>query len=355
MGLPSIIIAFKTAGIAAISRSDKGTVALLLRGEGDAPKTYTIYDQTDIPEGMDAAGAAHIRRALIGYIKPPKQLLVRIGAAAEDDLTEGLDWLATQQFDYMAGPPDISSAEAQAVASWIKNQRENNHQIYKAVLPNMSADHEGIINVTTGMARSASETLDAAMLCARIAGLIAGTPMKISCTYAPLPELIDCTRLSRAAADAAVDKGEFILLHDGQKVKVGRGVNSFVTTIDGKGDAFKKIKIVECMDMIGQDIRRTAEDSYIGKYANSYDNKCLLLTAIDGYLESLFRDGLIADGWTVTLDIPAIRTYLKSHGTDVTAMTDDEIKQADTGSWVFIRVAVKILDAIEDIDIQVTI
>ena len=24
------------------------------------------------------------------------------------------------------------------------------------------------------------------------------------------------------------------------------------------------------------------EDSYIGKYPNSYDNKCLLMTAIDG-------------------------------------------------------------------------
>ena len=36
-------------------------------------------------------------------------------------------------------------------------------------------------------------------------------------------------------------------------------------------------------------------------------------------------------------------------------MTDEEIKKSDTGSNVFIKVSAKILDAIEDIDIQVGI
>ena len=54
MKLPSITIAFQTAGIAAIERSQKGTVALLLRGSEEAAKTYTIYDATDIPDGLDA-------------------------------------------------------------------------------------------------------------------------------------------------------------------------------------------------------------------------------------------------------------------------------------------------------------
>lgn len=78
--------------------------------------------------------------------------------------------------------------------------------------------------------------------------------MTIACTYAPLSELSDCTRLTDI--DTPVDKGEFIIFYDGEKVKVVRGVNSFVTTIDGKGDSFKKIKIVEAMDMINDDITK---------------------------------------------------------------------------------------------------
>ena len=179
--------------------------------------------------------------------------------------------------------------------------------------------------------------------------------MKISCTYAPLTELADCARLTREEGDAAIDAGKFILIHDGQKVKVGRGINSFVTTIDGKGTAFQKIKIVECMHMMEQDIRKTAEDSYIGKYPNSYDNKCLLMTAIDGYLEQLAGDDLIAAGWTVEINLEKTRAYLKSIGVDVSEMTDDQIRRADTGDKVFIKISVTILDAIEEIDIEANI
>ena len=258
----------------------------------------------------------------------------------------------------MAGPPDTSSEEAQAVATWIKNQRDNNHAIYKAVLPDTAADHECIINMTTDDCDLGDEKhtkLNAAQMCSRIAGLIAGTPMKISCTYAPLPELADCARLTREAGDTAIAAGKFILIHDGQKAKVGRGINSFVTTIDGKGTAFQKIKIVECMHMMEQDIRQTAEDNYIGKYPNSYDNKCLLMTAIDGYLEQIYNDDLIAEGWTVEINLEKTRAYLKSIGVDVSAMTDDEIRRADTGDKVFIKISVTILDAIEEIDIEANI
>ena len=107
--------------------------------------------------------------------------------------------------------------------------------------------------------------------------------------------------------------------------------------------------------MMEQDIRKTAEDSYIGKYPNSYDNKCLLMTAIDGYLEQLYNDDLLAAGWTVEINLEKTRAYLKSIGVDVSEMTDDQIRRADTGDKVFIKISVTILDAIEEIDIEANI
>lgn len=111
--------------------------------------------------------------------------------------------------------------------------------------------------------------------------------MKISATYAPLPELTDVDRLTRDELDAAVNAGKLALKWDGRKVKVARAVNSFVTTSQGMLDSFKKIKIVEIMDLIRTDITATAEDSYIGKYANTYDNKLLLVTAVPGLFHGL--------------------------------------------------------------------
>lgn len=79
------------------------------------------------------------------------------------------------------------------------------------------------------------------------------------------------------------------------------------------------------------------------------------MTAIDGYLEQLYNDDLIAEGWTVEINLEKTRAYLKSIGVDVSAMTDDEIRRADTGDKVFIKISVTILDAIEEIDIEANI
>ena len=179
--------------------------------------------------------------------------------------------------------------------------------------------------------------------------------MKIAATYAPLPELTDVARLTKEQLDEAVNAGKLALRWDGRKVKVDRAVNSFVTTSQGMLDSFKKIKIVEIMDLIRTDITSTAEDDYIGKYANTYDNKLLLVTAIRGYFMGLEQDDLVQPGYTVDIDVAAQEQFLVSKGVDTSEMTEQEIREADTGSHVFLLIRCKILDAIEDIDIQVEI
>lgn len=81
-------------------------------------------------------------------------------------------------------------------------------------------------------------------------GLLAGTDLTISATYAPLTDFEDTSRLNKEDRDTAVGAGKLIAIWDGEKVKLDRAVTSFVTTTGTKGDSFKKIKLVECMDMI---------------------------------------------------------------------------------------------------------
>ena len=250
-------------------------------------------------------------------------------------------------------PSVETDGQLSAVTSYVKNERKAN-KLIKAVLPNATADSEGIINYATETVYENDTEYTTEQYCSRIAGIIAGTPITISCTYAPLPELTDCTRLTSKEADTAAEAGKLIVWWDGEKVKTGRGINSLTTLTDEKGEQFQTIKIVETMDMITNDIRMTAEDSYIGKYANTYDNKCLLVSAIGNYFEKLQKQGVL-NSWTLEINVEANRAYLKEKGSNVDKMTEDEIKKANTGKNVFLKAKLSILDAIEDIDLPIAI
>lgn len=385
MGAPSMDIQFIERAITAVKRGERGIVLLWVKDSlpAAAVNPATIILSSDIPSSLSEATVEQIKLAMIGYTNAPKKVLVYSMGISEDAETAAVDAgykkamevSETVKFDYLAIPTVETDGKTQEVASWVKSMRDNKRKKIKAVLPKIETDHEGIINFTTdrnvktetvteknGTKTAVDIVYTAEQYCARIAGLIAGTPLTFACTYAPLTELSDCTRLTDI--DTPVDNGEFIVFYDGEKVKVVRGVNSFVTTVDGKGDSFKKIKIVEAMDMINDDIIKTAQDSYLGKYANSYSNKCLLISAISGYFAQLKRDGIISS-YSVSLDAEAIRTYLKGKGLkatledgtikEVDECSDEEIITADTGSFVFLTGNVKILDAIEDIKMPIYI
>ena len=362
MGLPSIIIAFKEKGITAIKRSQRGIVAMILK-EADVTKLtaspYTIYTTTDVPEGLTGANQKQIELCLKGYQKAPKKILVYIEKADAENYNDVLVKLENQRWDYLV-IPDIKEAETETIATWVKGMRTTKDKMVKAVLPNEKADFEGIVNFTNAIIKTKAAEFTTAQYCSRIAGLITGTPMTIACTFAPLPEVIECEAYTREQMDTKVDAGELFFFNDGEKIKIARGVNSFVTTIQDKGESFKKIKLIDAMDMIHDDIKQTAEDSYLGKYANSYSNKCLLIAAIQGYFNQLELDGILDPGKnTVGIDVEQQKTYLLGNGSftadELAAMDELEIKKANTKDKVFLTASIKILDAIEDIKLNITI
>ena len=369
MGLPSIIIAFKEKGITAIKRSQRGIVALVLQEDDTSKLTgspYTVYTATDIPEGLSAANQQQIELALKGYQTTPKKVYVFIIKTPDAEETENpykdvmLELENTKRWDYVV-IPNITDKWAETWATWIKSMRTVKDKMVKAVLPHQKADFEGVVNFTNDVIKTKAETFTTAAYCSRIAGLIAGTPMTIACTFAPLPEVIECDKWTREEMDTKVEEGECFFFNDGEKIKIARGVNSFITTVNGKGDSFKKIKLVDAMDMIHDDIKQTAEDNYLGKYANSYNNKCLLISAILGYFRQLELDGILDsdNDNTCDIDVEAQKAYLLSTGQytkdELAEMDELEIKKANTKDKVFLTADIKILDAIEEIKLNINI
>lgn len=352
--MPSINIAFRKAAETARMWSQKGTVAVVLRDAALAGKTYSLTSKKQIPTELGTANRASLERVFLGNVRPPREVLVYVTGA--DDVIEAgcaaLQWLATQDFDYLAGPDDLTAAEAGVLKDWIVEQRAENYAKYKAVLPETAADSYAVVNFTGNGIRVGAETFSAAAYCGRIAGLLAGTPMQQSATYADLPEVEDVTRLTVAEQDAAVGAGKLLLFWDGEKVKTGRAVNS-LTTVKDLDDRWKKIKIVELLDMVRTDIRRTARDSWTGKYPNSYANKLVLVTAVREYLAGLSRDELIEADFTCDIDVEAQEQYLKDQGVNTRDMTEQDIRQANTGTHVFLVLRIRPIDAMEDISIVI--
>lgn len=356
MPLPNINIAFKSTAATAIKRGERGIVALVMK-DSTNNGYKEILTAADIPSNLSAGNKEAINLALIGGVKPPSKVAIYVQPSASTDYTEAEGYLETVKWDYLA-VVGIASGDVAGIATWIKGLRDNLNKKVKAILPGNAADHEGIINFTTATIKVGSTSYTNTQYTPRIAGLLAGTPLDMSATFQTLPEVTDVSpRLTKTQLDTAIDAGKFEIYNDGEKVKVARAVNSLVTTTADKGASFKKIKIGDILDLIYSDIRSTSENSYIGKYANSYDNKCLLITAINGYFAGLEADNLLNRSYdnSVYVDEQAQSVYLQSKGTDVSKMSAQEIKEANTDDKVYLASRIKILDAIEDITLGITV
>lgn len=355
MGLAGINISFKEKALTVVKRAERGVVAVILKDEATVSENpVRIFSVADIPKTLSASNQDQIEKILLGYQTAPKSVVVYVLPSEAEDYSAAFSVLEDIKFNYLVVPSCAEDQGVDSIIEWTELMR-NERKLIKAVLPETTADKECIINYATPeVTDREGKTYSAAEYCGRIAGVIAGTPMNMSCTHAPLPELSSCTKLRRADMETAIDAGKLIVYYDGEKVKVARGVNSFQTTTEDKNGQFKKIRLVDAMDMIKDDLRIEIEDNYIGKYANSYDNKRILISAINEYFDELIRNGVV-DSYFVDIDTEANKAYLTGKGVDVTEMSDDEIKQADTGDKVFLVASLVLLDAIEEVTLEIAI
>lgn len=347
MPLPQILIEFKTAAETAVERSEKGIVALILRDSGNDTLSYSYVKETQIVKShWSASNQDYLSKTFLG--NPQRVLVERIGA--DDTYDDALNRLKNKKWNYLA-IPDIAEEDVKTISDWIIAQRGSNKS-FKAVLPNSASNNEGIINFATEEIKVGNKTYSAAQYCGRIAGLIAGTALNASCTYSVLPEVTSITE--SVTPDEDIDAGKLILVNDGENIKIGRAVNSLVTLTANKTEDMKKIKIVEGMDLIRDDICQTFEDNYIG-IANSYDNKLLFVNAVNVYLKGLMRSGVLYDQFesTAFIDIDAQRVYLEEKDASYAELSDADIKTADTGSYLFAGCRVKFQDAIEDLKFSI--
>lgn len=368
-GMPQVLINFKTKGTTAIKRSARGIVAMILHNESkDEIHNYTIRDVSDIPDtGLTAENIDLIKKCLLGT--PLRVLVYTLPTSTVDGATKTqanvLKMLANIKWNWLCAPT-ATTQEQQDLASWIKTQRSNKRKTFKAVLSAQAADNEGVVNfctneikVQTGTDYSGNPTYTtytALQYTARIAGILAGLALDRSATYFKLTE-VESVEVYEDI-DTLIDKGELLLIdeQDGDGVKIARACNSLTTFTTDKGEEFRKIKIIEGIDMITDDIRDTFKKYYVGKVINDYNHKMLFISAILVYFSEIKGNVLDADAPnTVDIDTTWQSNYAKLHGDDPTTMSVMEIRQYNTGDTLALVGDIRLVDAMENLKIDFTL
>lgn len=368
-GMPQIIINFRTKGATAIKRSARGIVAMILHNEiKDEIHNYTIRDVSDIPDtGLTDENVDLIKKCLLGT--PLRILVYTLPNTNVDGATKTqanvLKMLTNIKWNWLCAPT-ASVQEQQDLASWIKAQRNNKHKTFKAVLSGQNADHEGIVNFCTNDIKVQTDTdssgnpvyttYTALQYTARIAGILAGLALDRSATYFKLTE-VESVEVYEDI-DTLIDQGELLLIdeQDGDGVKIARACNSLTTFTTDKGEEFRKIKIIEGIDMVTDDIRDTFKKYYVGKVINDYNHKMLFISAILVYYSEIKGNVLDADAPnTVDINTTWQSNYAKLHGDDPTTMSVMEIRQYNTGDTLALVGDIRFVDAMENLKIDFTL
>jgi hypothetical protein len=350
MGLPQVLIEFKAKADTAIKRSENGIVAVILKDNTNTTFDTKVYTkEADIIQShWTAANRDYLSKIFLG--NPARVIVERTGTA--DAYTDVLARLKNKVWNYLTVPGISTLTEVETISSWIKTQRAEK-KTYKAVLSNCAANHEGIVNFTTSGIKAGTKTYTAAEYCCRIAGALAGLPLTRSSTYYVLPEVESITEST--TPDADIDAGKLILINDGLKIKIARGVNSLVTLSNNKTADMKKIKIIEGMDIIRDDIRTTFEEQYIGEN-NSYDNKVLFISAVNQYFKLLVMQGVLYDKYDNRAEIDVEeQTMWLMQKFDISEWDEEQVKTADTSTFIFVLANIRLQDSIEDLKFSIFI
>lgn len=352
---PKFKVDFKELAVLAIQRQQRGAVVLILDDSTNDEIVAVEYKGFAEVDEADWISANYKRINLAFLGNPSKVIVVKVDNSSGATFQDTLDRLALYS-NYTLCMPTATAGNITAIKNYIKAQREANNYSRAVVANATSPDADYIINfASTGNIKAKisdeAEEFSAADWTCRLAGALSGLAPSRSLTYYELPEVVEAPVSTTPDADVAA--GKLIILHQDGSYKFGRAVNSLVTLTDGVTEAFQKIRVLDIMDMIANDIVATFRLYYVGKYTNNFTNKNRFVGAINGYLKQLAAEGLLEaeNDNEVEISYDKNKSYLESKGIDTSNMSYIEILKANTGSKVLLDGVCSPTDAMEDLDL----
>lgn len=300
---PGLYINFVEAAAAQIKGGARGTVAMPLFQYSGAQqgKFYTVEKEKEAIELFGSEHVLPIRLILQGGAK--EVLVYTVPRTAEGEPTAETyaairNEFESRSFNVFVYPREVAASEQDATLSWCKRNRgEGKHfltlfggsaaddadpSVGNARTVRLSDDYA--VNLITGVEVSGT-AYSSGQFAPYLAGMIAGTSINKSITYAQVRATDVTKRLKNSEIKTALETGSLILVHDGEKVKIEQGLVA----------SKKKIRTMRARQAVSTDIPKTAADYYIGKLDNNADGQAALISAVKAYLERLQVNNVLTD------------------------------------------------------------
>jgi hypothetical protein len=350
IGMPKIDIVFKGLGVSAVQRSAGGRTAVLIIKD-DTDKTFIFKEYRGIDDLTSLEQAKYTVENL-QYIKDvlggsPKKLVVARMDSTMAVLADLLVKIKGEvEMNCWIALAEGTQQEQDDLVSFVKSSVTNDKKRYKCLVYKATeSDDTHVINLTNeGEGGSVAYLL----------GYLAGLSLDMSAIAKPLRMK---AVIEPADLDIAINNGELVLYNDEGEVRVARGNNSLKTTGQGVTDDMKFILIIEVMDMIYTDIYTTWKKFYKGKYKNSLDNQMLLIGAINSYFTAMANDLLLDPNYSnkSMVDIVAQRlANIPKYGEEVATWDDTKVMEMTVSTNVYLTANIKILNAMEDFKIEIS-
>ena len=361
IGLPKLDIIFKALGVSAISRGKRGVAILIIKDDTNKTFNFATYnsyaDLTSIELAKyTAENQQYIKDVLDGV--PLKLIVARMDIAGVlADLLPMIRGIAPRNCWICIAAGLI--VDHDALSTWIKSENANNKKCYKGMVFNAtSPDNMAIVNFanTSVTFADARGTMTGEHAIASLLGFFAGLPLSMSGIGKTLSYKFSSV-VEPSSTETAVNAGKLILYSEDGKVKVARSINSLQTIGTNVTDDMKSIIIVESMHLIYTDIYDAWNDSFKGKYKNFMANQLLLVGAINSYFEGLANDFILDPEYnnqtSIDLEVQRLANIPKFGQTEVSKWDNKKVMTMTVGTNVFLTAQIKILNAFEDLALNI--
>ena len=204
------------------------------------------------------------------------------GATTGQAVQSFLDDISGYSFNAITVISDNESIN-QLVAEYTKRMRNTIGKKFQSIVHNYFADYEGVINIDP-YAVSEEDYLVAYW----VAGAVAGCEINESLTNKVYDGEIEIDSLyTQSQLENKIKSGEFVFHRVGDKIRVLKDINSFVSVTTEKGKMFQNNQTVRICDQIASDVAVLFEEYYMGKEPNDTSGRNSLWSDLVKYHEKL--------------------------------------------------------------------
>lgn len=302
---PGLYIRFMQAALAQITGGPRGIVAIPLKsyaGTAEAEKVYKVSRESEAVALFGADNIQSIKFVLVGgaaevivYTLPE---IDGESVTETDAYTAAFAAIEAYTFNVFVFDGEVDDGVQDSALAWLKANRDEGKNFMLVVGGDAVSDadptqgntrsgrleDEAVVNVIVGAVVGGTDYSSGAYA-PFIAGLVAGTPINQSITYANARADDVTKRLRNSEISDALDAGSLVLVNEGDRVRVEQGITT-------GGD---KIRLVRAKQAITDDLIRSAAANYIGKIDNNADGQAALIAAVLAYLESLQNANVLMD------------------------------------------------------------